>query len=432
MKFPQMPYTRLDFDHAKTQAETLTAQLRGAESYAEAKAAFLEWDKLNSHMSTLSSLAYVRHTINTEDEFYSAEKDYYDEISPQIQELEQNFTAAMLESSYRSEFEAEYGPLYFINAEIERRTFKPELIEKLQEENKAASEYVKLVASAQIEFRGETLTLSQLTPHQQSTDAQTRKDAWNAYGGFFMERTEQFDDIFGRLVSIRDSLGKALGHSTFTPLGYDRMGRNCYREGDVERFRAAVIKHIVPVAARLKEEQARRNGFNFPMTYPDDAVQFPSGNAKPFGTPEQILAHGQKMYRELSPETAGFIDFMMDRGLFDVLSRKGKASGGYCTNFPDYKSPFIFANFNGTAGDIDVMTHEAGHAFAVYQSRDIVPGAYREPTMEACEVHSMTMEFFAWPWCEGFFGADTNKYYYQHLESAFTFIPYGTMVDHFQ
>ena len=65
-------------------------------------------------------------------------------------------------------------------------------------------------------------------------------------------------------------------------------------------------------------------------------------------------------------------------------------------------------------------------------AKDIIPSDLQNPTYEACEVHSMSMEFFAWPWAEGFFGKDTAKFKYTHLSGALTFIPYGTMVDHFQ
>ena len=79
------------------------------------------------------------------------------------------------------------------------------------------------------------------------------------------------------------------------------------------------------------------------------------------------------MYHELSPETAEFIDFMQDNELFDVESRPGKMSGGYMTSLPSYKAPFIFANWNNTSGDVDVLTHECGHAFEGYV-------AERDPT----------------------------------------------------
>ena len=182
----------------------------------------------------------------------------------------------------------------------------------------------------------------------------------------------------------------------------------------------------------LKKQQASRIGVAYPMSFVDDALTYRSGNAKPHGSADDILAHARKMYHELSDETKEFIDFMYDNQLLDVLSKKGKAGGGFCTEFADYKAPFIFANFNGTQHDVEVMTHEAGHAFAAYMAKDVFPLEYRNPTLESCEIHSMTMEFFAWPWAEGFFKDDTDKFYYGHLEGALTFIPYGTMVDHFQ
>lgn len=123
---------------------------------------------------------------------------------------------------------------------------------------------------------------------------------------------------------------------------------------------------------------------------------------------------------------------MLDNELLDVLSTEGKQGGGYCTEIADYGVPFIFANFNGTRDDVETVTHEAGHAFASYVNIDRIPISYVFPSMEACEVHSMSMEFFAWAGNEYFFGPDTRKFMYSHLAGAITFIPYGTMVDHFQ
>ena len=227
-------------------------------------------------------------------------------------------------------------------------------------------------------------------------------------------------------------MGKKLGYGGYTTLGYYRMGRNCYGKADVEQFRAAVVKYLVPLADSIYREQAKRLGKEYPMNFADNALMFRSGNPKPCGDADAILAHGKKFYEELSPETGEFFNMMLDNELMDVLSTPGKAGGGYCTSLGDYKVPFIFANFNGTQHDVEVVTHEAGHAFAAWMNRDRVPYSTIWPSMESCEVHSMSMEFFAWPWAEGFFGEDTRKFRYSHLAGALTFIPYGTMVDHFQ
>ncbi|MDE6280695.1 MAG: M3 family oligoendopeptidase [Oscillospiraceae bacterium] len=432
MKFSEMPYERPDLEGLKQKLSGLIQRLKDAASYEEAKAVFLQQEQEQKHLMTQRSLAHIRHTIDTRDEFYDNEVKFWNTAGPQLQEYAQAWTAAMLASPFRKDFENEYGDLMFINAEIELKTFSPEIIPQLQQENELTTEYEKLLASAQIPFEGKTYTLSQLTPFKSDPDDERRLAAWKAEGQWYKDNQEKLDGIYDQLTHLRDEMGKKLGYEGYTTLGYYRMGRNCYTKEDVEKFRAAVVKYLVPVADRVYREQAKRLGKQYPMSFADNALEFRSGNPRPQGTPDDILAQGKKFYDELSPETSEFFNTMLDGELLDVLSTEGKAGGGYCTSIPDYEVPFIFANFNGTQHDVEVVTHEAGHAFAAWLNRDRVPMEYVWPGMEACEVHSMSMEFMAWPWAEGFFGKDTRKFLYSHLSSALTFIPYGTMVDHFQ
>ncbi|MCD8021748.1 MAG: M3 family oligoendopeptidase [Lachnospiraceae bacterium] len=432
MKFSEMAYTRPDAQELKEQIAGLTRQLKEADSYETAREVFLKYDELGKHVSTLSSLASVHHSIDTRDAYYDAEAKFWNATWPELQEYQQAWTDALLESPYRPEFEAEYGELMFINAEIERKTFSPELIPQLQRENDLVQEYEKLLASAQVPFEGKTYTLSQMTPFKSDADDERRLAAWKAEGQWYKDNQEQLDGIFDELVHLRDQMGKTLGYENYLQLGYYRMGRNCYTKEDVEKFREAVQKYLVPVADGIYREQATRLGKEYPMSFADNALEFRSGNPRPCGTPDEILAQGRKFYDELSPETSEFFRMMLDNGLMDVLSTEGKEGGGYCTSFPDYGTPFIFANFNGTQGDVEVVTHEAGHAFAYYMNRDRVPSSTAWPGKEACAGHSKSMEIMALPWAEGFFGKDTEKFLYSHLSGALTFIPYGTMVDHFQ
>ena len=432
MKFSQMKYQRPDLASLKEQIQSLTAQLRAAQSYMAAKDTFLAKETLCKHIETQSTLASIRHTIDTRDTFYDDEVKFWNGAEPQLEEDLQQWTMAMLESPYRKDFEAEYGDLMFVNAEIQLKTFAPEIMADIQKENDLTQEYEKLLASAQIPFEGKVYTISQMSPFKTDADDARRLAAWKAEGQWYKDNQAQLDDIYDQLVHLRDQMGKKLGYEGYTTLGYYRMGRNCYTKEDVEKFRAAVRTYLVPLADNIYREQAKRLGKEYPMSFADNALEFRSGNPRPVGTPDDILAQGKKFYDELSPETSVFFRTMLDGELLDVLSTEGKAGGGYCTSIPDYQVPFIFANFNGTQHDVEVVTHEAGHAFAAYTNRDRVPASYTWPSMEGCEVHSMSMEFFAWPWAEGFFGADTKKFYYSHLSGALTFIPYGTMVDHFQ
>jgi len=431
MKFPEMPYSRPQFEEVYAKLTMLLENFKNAKTAEECFAAYKAQDDYSKHLWSMFAIARIRNTLDTTNAEYDAEKSYMDEVLPKLQAVSQQFTAALLASPFRKEMEAEWGDLMFKNADIALKTFKPEIVPDMQEENRVRSEYAKLIASAQIEFDGKTLTLAQMTPYFQNPDREIRKSAMQAYATWFMSHADKWDGMFDQLVKIRSKIAKELGHKNFVETGYYRMQRNCYSQEMVAKFREGVQKYIVPVAKRLKEEQAKRIGVDALKVY-DDPFEYPEGNAKPIGTPDEIFAHGKKMYHELSDETAGFIDFMLENELFDVLTRPGKAAGGYCSYISLYKSPFIFANFNGTSGDIDVLTHEAGHAYARYKARDIYPSALCSYSHETAEVHSMAMEFFTWPWMKGFFGDQTEKYYYSHLASALTFIPYGTMVDEFQ
>lgn len=432
MKFSEMPYSRPDMEAlAAATTQTLEA-MKAAPNAAGQIAAYDAYEKKMQTAGTMQQIAYIRHTINTKDEFYNAENDYMDEIGPKLQELTHRVNTALLESPYRAELERHYGALMFKNLEIAARSFSPAIVELMQEENKLVSEYQNLYASATVEFDGKTMPLPLLGPYKQDPDRAVRKAAYEADAKFFDSHREELDTLYDKLVKVRDAQAKKMGLPNYIPLGYDRMGRNCYTAKDVAAFRDQIAEDMVPIVAKVKEAQRRRIGVE-KLAFYDEPISFADGNAVPEGIPDEILAAGKKMYQELSPETAEFIDFMFENELFDVLSRDGKAPGGYCTEIADYKSPFIFSNFNATAGDVDVLTHEAGHAFEAYRAfKQELPSLLHSPTIEACECHSMSMEFLTAPWHHLFFGKQTDKYELGHCEDALVFIPYGCMVDEFQ
>lgn len=432
IKFSEMNYSRPDLQKTADEMKQITEDLQNAKSYEEARAAFIAKDNLEKHIMTQKEIAQIRHDIDTRDVFYDEEIKFWDASLPGLQEYLTGFSAAMLKSPFRPDFEEEFGSLMFINAEIDLKTFAPEIIGDMQEENRLASAYEDLLASAQVPFEGGTYTLSQMTPFKNDPDDERRRQAWIAEGQWYKDHQEQLDSYYDQLVKVRDRMGRKLGYDGYTELGYYRMGRNCYDRNDVEKFREAVRKYVVPAAADVFRVQAERLGKSYPMSFADNQLEFRSGNPRPAGSADDIIAAGTKFYDELSKETSEFFHTMLDGELMDLLSTEGKRGGGYCTGIYDYEVPFIFANFNGTQGDVEVITHEAGHAFEAYVNRRRVPVGYIYPTMEACECHSTSMEYFAEKWADDFFGEDARKYCYSHLASALKFIPYGTMVDHFQ
>ncbi|MCL2854131.1 MAG: M3 family oligoendopeptidase [Defluviitaleaceae bacterium] len=431
MKFADMQYTRPELESTQARYRELLKNFKAAKTADECFASHKEINDFTEYVNTMINLAYVRKTLNTKDEYYAAEYEYLDEVRPHFKEVLQEIFAAMLNSPFRKEMEAAWGKIMFSNLEIELKTFSPEIIEDLQEENRLCSEYADLLASAEIEFDGKTLNLSDMSAYFENKDRDMRVQACEALSNWYTSHAEQFDTIFDKLVKLRTGIAKKLGYESFTELGYYRMQRNCFDEAMVTKFRQGIIEHIVPLILKIKAEQAVRIGVD-KIDIADLSFNYPDGNPTPKGTPDEIFAHGKKMFAELSDETSEFFNFMLENDLFDVLSKPGKGVGGYLEEFHIYKAPFIFANFNGTSNDIYVLAHEAGHGYASYVAYDIYPYELREGSPEISEIHAMAMEFFAWPWMEGFFGADTQKYYHRHLSKSIEFLPYGSMVDEFQ
>ena len=431
MKFPEYAYTRPNLKSINKQFEKSISNFANAATLTEAEGALNKINRLRRDFTSMASIGQIRHTIDTRDGFYDAENQFYDENSPVFEALVTEFYKKLIVSKFRPELETKWGNQLFNIADLAIKTFQPSILTMLQEENKLASEYVKIKASAQIELDGKTYNLSSIQPLETDSDRNTRKAAAKAKWAFFEQNASEMERIYDELVKIRHKIALELGYKNFVELGYARMLRSDYDAKMVANFRKQVKDFIVPISQKLYARQAKRLGLD-DLKFYDEDYKFKSGNPKPKGTPEEILRGADKMYAELSKDTDKFFQFMRQNDLMDLVAKDGKATGGYCTYIGKYKAPYIFSNFNGTSGDIDVLTHEAGHAFQVFSSRNMGINEYHWPTYEACEIHSMSMEFFTWPWMQLFFKEDTEKYHFAHLAAALQFLPYGVAVDEFQ
>ena len=430
MKFSEFKYEHLNYEDMKSEFGALLAQLKAAETPKAFMEAFEKINVFRGHVSTMQTLCSIRHTIDTSDEFYDKENEYWDNTMPLLQVYEVELAKYMLENKFRNKLDIPEA--YYLSLENTLKSFSPEIISDMQEENRLATEYGKLKSSAKIEFDGKVYNLASIAPLMNDDDRQIRKNATIAYNRFFEENEEKFDEIYDKLVKVRDRMARKLGYENFTPLGYIRMNRLDYNKDMVRNYRDQVIEDIVPLTVELREKQAKRIGVDSLKCY-DIGYNFKTGNPKPHGSIDELVEAALQMYTEMSPETGEFFKMMVDGQLFDLPTRPNKEMGGYCTGLYDYKVPFIFANANGTSGDVDVLTHEAGHAFQAFCTlKNVTIPDLSFPTMESAEIDSMSMEFFAHPWSYLFFKEEADKYHYFHIADALKFLPYGCLVDHFQ
>ncbi|MBQ2650724.1 MAG: M3 family oligoendopeptidase [Clostridia bacterium] len=432
MRINEIEYKRLDVPAAIASVVELTEALQKAENAESAAEVLLRYSRLERTVMTTLALSSIRASQNTADAFYEAEEQYYAEATPPLMEKLNGLYKAMLESAYRPQLEQRFGKVAFINAEIALKTISPEILGMMQEESLLEIEYQKLQGALTVEFRGETYPVTKMGKFKTDSDRATRKEAYEAEGRAYLAHKEEYDGIYDKMVEVRTRMARTLGHANFTPLGYLRMTRNSYDPAMVENFRNQVKRDIVPLVCKLKQQQAARLGLE-KISFYDDGIMTLEGNPKPILEDEALYNAGLSFYRELDPKAAAMINSMDEMGAFDLYSRENKMSGGYCSTLPNLRTPFIFANFNGTAGDVEVFTHEGGHAFAaaIMLEDDEMLGL-SEPTLESCEVHSMSMEFLAWPYLERFYGDKTEAAKLIHLIGALEFLPYGCMVDEFQ
>lgn len=431
MDFNKLEYKRPEFESFFTEIYEKLDVLKNAKNEEEFFQTFKNLEKITAKFMQAYTIAYVRLTINTKDEFYQKEVEKIENILPRYSEFSNKLQKVRLESPYRKEFERRFGENITKTDEIQLDIFKPSIMEDRVKESRLSNEYQKLMGSAEIEFDGKILNISQMPPYLESRDRDVRKSASKAFTDWFEKNSDEFDRIYDELVKVRHEIAKKLGFDSYIEVAYRSFGRTDWDRHDAKIYREAIKKHIVPLTKKFYEEQRQRIGVDTLKHY-DLPLKFLSGNPTPKGDREKLVKIAQKMYKELSPETEEFFNTMIDNNLMDLDSKEGKAPIGYMVNLDEIGLPFIFANFNGTQHDIDVLTHEAGHAFQGYLTKDVHPRENADACMEIMETHSMSMEYFAHPWMREFFKEDTEKYYYSHVVGALEFLPYGATIDEYQ
>ena len=432
MTFSEIKYVRPDFQKLTAEIKEFMNAFKQAASYEEARALYVKNEKRTEAVTSMGSVAYVRNSLDTSDEFYQAEMNYLFEEDPKLALVMTEANELLLVSPFKADFEKEFGKDFIKSIEAQKRLNDECVVEDRVEESKLVQEYNALTASCKTEFRGEECNFYGLLKHMLSTDRMERKEAFLAWANLYEGISEKLDKIFDRLVELRKGMAKKLGFSNYVEMAYLNNGHYYYGAKEVASFRKQVVDVVVPLAKKLYEEQRARLGVDT-LQYYDEQLCYKDGNATPIGDKDSMVKSAQEMYRELSKETGEFFDFMVEHGLFDLDTRPGKQLGGYCTFVPSYGFPFIFSNFNGSSADVDVLTHEAGHAFQTFTASKNVPlSSLIWSSYEVSEIHSMSMEHFAYPYMDKFFGENADKYRYAHLSEAVQSIPYICLVDAFQ
>ena len=428
--FESWPFKTPNIKNYVKKLDEATKLLQDASTDEEALAAVKKHNRVSDKVTNELVLVSVCYSIDVNNPKYKKAMDILNEQSPLLSSADNRYAKALVGSSHRKYLEEKLGTFLFTMYENQMKAFDDRIMEDMVEENKLTTAYDSKIASCQVSFRGGTYNLPQMGKFMEDADRETRKEASEAYYAYLSTIKDELEDIYDKLVKVRTKMAQKLGYKNYVELGYIRMNRFDYNQEDVAAYRKQINEIVTPMVEKIMRRQFKRVGISSPKVY-DMGVVFKDGNPIPLGNTQDKIESAKKMYKELSPETDFFFNYMADHHVLDLDAKPGKQSGGYMTYFPVYKIPFIFSNFNGTSGDVDVLTHEFGHSFQAYMARNITIPEYRSPTMESCEIDSMSMEFLTEPWMNLFFD-NPDKYRYRHLADSITFLPYGVTVDEFQ
>lgn len=433
MKFNEMTYTRPDIDALLARCRELAAKAAAAPDGDALVRLYYEQSEAFAEYNTAANLANIHYTCDTRDAYWKAEQDFFDANGPAVTNASVEISRAFLANPHVDALTEKFGTTCVVGMKNAVLSMDDRTVELQQQFNALVSRYQQIYGGALVELDGKQLTIPQLGPYKEDLDPAVRRAAYEAEAGYFDAHRAELDELYGQIVQNLNAQARVMGYHDYSELSYVRMNRIGYGPEEIRKFRDQVANDVVPQLQKVMALRAKRTGIAHPA-FTDLPILFRDGNPKPIPGYKARMDAARTMYHELSPETAEFIDFMQDNELFDVESRPGKMSGGYMTSLPSYKAPFIFANWNDTSGDVDVLTHECGHAFEGYVAeRDpAIPADLECPGMESAEIHSMAMEFLTAPWHHLLFGRDTDKYALLHAEDSFVFLAYGCEVDEFQ
>ncbi len=253
--FKNLAYSRPDGEKVKSDLHAQLEALKNAGSYEEAKAAFFRRQDIMTEFRTMNVIASIRADINTADEFYAGEMKFFHDLTPRLSVILKEFNEALAASPYRADFEKEYGDLLFKILDADIRTNSKDIIDEKIAEAGLVTEYSKTAASCKTMFRGEECNFYGLLKHMLSTDREERKEAMMAWADLYEGASARLEDIYGRLCELRRTEAAKLGFNNFIEMAYLSRHRFDYTSADIEKFRNAVQKYIVPAAAKIRAAQ---------------------------------------------------------------------------------------------------------------------------------------------------------------------------------
>ncbi|MHC4079590.1 MAG: M3 family oligoendopeptidase, partial [Planctomycetota bacterium] len=390
--------------------------------------------ELLSRISAETARRYVQMTCNTNDEdtkerYLSMER----EVAPRVKVLADGLDGKFLSCPVTDQLNgSRYGVIV-----RQRRTaseiFREENTRLQAEEAELQTRQQALMGGLTVSFEGKEHTFQQMAPYYQKQDRDLRRRAFEATLKVRRGTWDELDGIYDELVRLRGRMARNAGFQSYTPFRFKELQRFDYGPELCEQFHRSVERVVVPAVARLNNTRQQKLGIESLRPYDLDVDLQGHGPFEPFHTEQELIQLVRNVFTEVDTRFADEFDILQDNQLLDLMSRKGKAPGGYQYTLEDIRLPFIFCNSVGTHADVQTMLHEGGHAFHAILSRDEPLLAYRDAPIEFAETASMSMELMGLEKLAEVYGEEeAARSKRKHLEGLLRIFPWIATIDAFQ
>ncbi len=410
---------------------------RPLESVADLKQWLADFSDLDAEVDEYGSWRYIDNTCHTDDEeIEKAFMHFVENIEPKLKPIFFELQKKFLACEFREQFDRPEIRLLARNWQADVDVFREENIPLQTEDTKLSTEYGKICGEMMIEFQGKQRTIQQMAKFLEENDRDTRKQAWQLIVDRRLKDRDRIDDIFEKLVPLRDKMGQNAGHDNYRSYIWQVKKRFDYTPDDCLQFGQSCEDLIVPLVEELDREKAADLGVE--QLRPWDTSVDPKGRPplRPFEEDdiEGFVTKTRNMFNRVSPVLAEQFGTMKLGDTLDLDSRKGKRPGGYQCSLEKSKKPFIFMNAAGVQGDVETLLHEGGHAFHHIEACDHVDLVFvRHAPLEFCEVASMSMELIAADSYDEFYNPDdASRAKRLAIERAVRVLPWVAIIDGFQ
>ncbi len=352
----------------------------------------LDTSELFSQVGAVRARRYIAMTLDTKDEkVREAYLSFQKEVIPQFSVLSDQLNKRFLQIPLRNELGKRYE-VYIKGAEKDAELFREENTKLAAKDSELSASYSQIQGKVTIELDGKTLTAQQAGALLEEKDRALREKVWKKLAERRIEDVEEIEDLFDQMVALRTKIAKNAGFENYRDYAFENKHRFDYSPADCEAFHEAVEKVVVPVLGAFAEERKQKLGLDSLRPW-DTAVKLSGGEpSRPFKDQKGYIELTKKIFQEVEPFFAEEFDKLVRNDMLDLMSREGKAPGGYQYVLEDIRLPFIFINAVGSQRDLRVLLHEGGHAFHSLLCRDEPLVSYRHSPMEFAEVASMSME----------------------------------------